>query len=97
MARADLNAYFEKTVAEAEEKRGDPIQASDASRTKGIQDNRAKEKQANRNAEVFRLGQSHTPTNQRSADVLEFPGFKSQEKPDYSLPSIEEILGEDDE
>lgn len=97
LARADLNASFEKTVAEAEEKRGKPSQASDASRTKGIQGNRAQEKQANRKAEVFRPGQSHTPANQRSADVLEFPGVKSRGEPDYSLPSIEEILGEDDE
>ena len=97
LARVDLNASIEKTVAEAVQKRGIPSTESDASRTKNIQGNRAEEKQANRETEVFRPGVKKPTAEAASAKIIDFPGSKPDSKVDYSLPSIEEILGEDDE
>ena len=97
LARVDLNASIEKTVAEALHKRGKPSTDSDANRTKNIQGNRAEEKQANRETEVFRPGQKKLTGEGASAKIIEFPGSKSDGVADYSMPSIEEILGEDDE
>ncbi len=97
LARVDLNASIEKTVAGAVQKRGKPSTESDASRTKNIQGNRAEEKQANRETEVFRPSVKKPTAEAASAKIIDFPGSKPDSKVDYSLPSIEEILGEDDE
>ncbi|MHB1543037.1 MAG: Mu transposase C-terminal domain-containing protein [Gammaproteobacteria bacterium] len=89
LAGTDAAASIARIVEQAERKRGKPGTESAASRTRNIRGNRAKEKQANRAVETFRLG----PTSPgKSAEVLPFPGSAGA-KPDYSEPDITEILG----
>lgn len=95
MARASLAASIEARV-EAAKARQVPSGESAASRTRAIRDNRAGEKQANREDEAFRLGQA-THAQGEGAEVVNFPGTSPDDQgPDYSMPSLDEILGEDD-
>ena len=83
--QADLAAKIESTVSEAIATQ--PLAtASDRARTKDIRSNRAEEKWANRQTEVFRLGDRTPPP--KVADVIPL-----RPKSDYSEPSITEILG----
>lgn len=97
LAKADTDAANEQVVARAKQRQGTPSPASAASRTKNIRGNRAAEKEASRGVEVFRPGQSSPAPVRPSAEVLPFPGKASQPQLDYSLPSIDEILGADDD
>jgi hypothetical protein len=82
--QADLAAKIESTVSEAISTQ--PLTtASDRARTKDIRSNRAEEKLANRQTEVFRLGDRTPP---KVADVIPL-----RPKSDYSEPDITEILG----
>lgn len=97
LAKADTDAANEQVVEQARQRRGTPSQASAASRTKNIRGNRAMEKEVNRKTEVFRPGQPAPAPDRPSAEVLHFPGKTSPPEPDYSLPSLDEILGADDD
>ncbi|MCR6626073.1 MAG: hypothetical protein NVV67_07345 [Pseudoxanthomonas sp.] len=97
MAKADTDAANEEIVMQAKRRQDVPNQASAASRTKNIRGNRAAEKEANREVEVFRPGQPSSAPERPSAEVLPFPGKASLPQLDYSLPSIDEILGADDD
>lgn len=97
LAAADTDAANEKVIKEALERRGQPSQASAASRTANIRGNRAEEKAANRTTETFRFGQGVSEPVRPSADVVPILGRKApSEAKNYSLPSIDEILGDDD-
>jgi hypothetical protein len=97
LAKADTDAANEEIVMQAKRRQDVPNQASAASRTKNIRGNRAAEKEANREVEVFRPGQPSSAPERPSAEVLPFPGKASLPQLDYSLPSIDEILGADDD
>lgn len=83
---ADLAAKIEDTVNEAVAMRTS-VEASDRARTKSIRTNRADEKQSNREAEVFRLG-DRTQLQPKEANVIPL-----RPESDYSEPDITEILG----
>jgi hypothetical protein len=83
---ADLAAKIEDTVNEAVAMRT-PVEASDRARTKSIRTNRADEKQSNREAEAFRLG-DRTQSQPKEANVIPL-----RPESDYSEPDITEILG----
>lgn len=97
LASANTDAANEQVIKEALERRGPPSQASAASRTANIHRNRAEEKDVNRATETFRLGE-HAPGPVRtSADVVPIRGkVMPADDIDYSSPSIDEILGDDD-
>jgi len=97
LAAANTDAANEQVIKDAIERRGEPSKASAASRTSNIRGNRAEEKQANRATETFRPGQDASGPNRPSAEVVQFPGKAPPAgKTDYSLPSLDEILGDDD-
>lgn len=93
-ADADTGAAIEKIVDGALAKRGEPSQASAASRTKNIREHRAAEIFANREKEAFRPGKPPPAAGAPVANVIPLPTAKRPVQDDYSLPSIEEILGE---
>ena len=98
MARLDLAASLEARTEQAKQKKGKPTEQSDASRTRDIRSNRSKEKEARRTDEAFRPGQPPPNFERPSAQVVPFPGRRpASDGPDYSLPSIDEILGDDDD
>lgn len=98
MARLNLNVSLENRIQQAERKRGAATGQSNASRTKNIRPDRAMEKAARRATEVFRPGQSSSAMAQPTANVMAFPGISAPSaEPDYSLPSLDEILGDDDD
>lgn len=98
MARLDLMASLEKRTQEAKSKAGKTSSASDSSRTRDIRGNRAVEKGGNREHETFRPGQPPDDPSRPSADVIPIRGKSAvEDAPDYSLPTIDEILGDDDE
>lgn len=98
MARLDLAASLEARTEQAKQKKDKPTEQSDASRTKDIRSNRSKEKEARRTDEAFRPGQPPRNSERPSAEVVPFPGKRpASDGPDYSLPSIDEILGDDDD
>lgn len=98
MARLDLMASLERRTEEAKKKAGKPSPASNASRTRDIRGNRAAEKGINREQEAFRPGQPPSDPLRPSADVIPIRGRGAvKDAPDYSLPTIDEILGDDDD
>ncbi|QIL19764.1 Mu transposase C-terminal domain-containing protein [Thermomonas sp. HDW16] len=97
LAKADTDAANEEVIEQAKQRRGKPSQASAASQTNRIRENRAKEKAANREGEAFRPGQTSDRQEKPSAEVIQFPGNAVQQETDYSLPTIDEILGGADE
>ena len=97
LASADTDAANEQVINEALARRGPPSQGSAASRTANISGNRAEEKDANRATEAFRLGEDASGPTRPSADVVPIRGRTTPtDDADYSLPSIDEILGDDD-
>jgi hypothetical protein len=98
MERLDLNAALEKRVENAKKKKGKPTGQSDRSRTKEIRPNRAGEKASRRGEEAFRPGRPVVDPIYPVAEVVPFPRkMISSSEPDYSMPSLDEILGEDDD
>lgn len=98
LSKGDTDAANEKIIEEAKRRRGQPSQASAASQTKNIRGNRAEEKKANRETEAFRPGKSAEDQRRPSATVVPFPGKASSvDDVDYSMPSIDEILGNDND
>ena len=97
LAKADTDAANEEVIKQAKQRQGKPSQASAASRTGGIRANRAKEKATNREGETFRPGVPPEGSEKPSAKVLHFPGKPEPQETDYSLPTIDEILGEADD
>ncbi|WP_449302105.1 Mu transposase C-terminal domain-containing protein [Pseudoxanthomonas mexicana] len=98
LASADTDAANEQVIKEALARRGQPSQASAASRTANISGNRAEEKDANRATEAFRLGEEASGSTRPSADVVPIRGRPAPtDDTNYSLPTIDEILRDDDE
>lgn len=98
MAQLDMNASLAERVERAKQKKGKPAAQSDASRTRDIRPNRAKEKALRRVDEVFRPGQSIPGSPRPGAKVMPFPGGDgSSAEPDYTPPSLGEILGDEDD
>ena len=96
LASANTDAANEEVIKAAVERRGEPSQASAVSRTSNIRGNRAEEKEANRPMETFRIGQDASGSTRPSADVVPIRGKAAPtDDADYSLPSIDEILGDD--
>lgn len=96
LASANTDAANEEVIKAAVERRGKPSQASAVSRTSNIRGNRAEEKEANRPMETFRIGQDASGSTRPSADVVPIRGKAAPtDDADYSLPSIDEILGDD--
>ncbi|MCD9085818.1 Mu transposase C-terminal domain-containing protein [Stenotrophomonas sp. SY1] len=96
-ASANTDAANERVIKEAQERRGPPSQASAASRTANISRNRAEEKKASRGTEIFRLGEHASGVMRPSAEVVSISGrTMPADDIDYSAPSIDEILGDDD-
>lgn len=97
LASANTDAANEEVIKAAVERRGEPSQASAARRTSNIRGNRAEEKEANRTTETFRLGQDASGPARPSAEIVPIRGKAAPtDDTDYSLPSIDEILGDDD-
>jgi len=97
LASADTDAANEQVIKEALARRGPPSQASAARRTANILGNRAEEKDANRATETFRLGEDASEPSGPSANVVPIRGRPTPtDDADYSLPSIDEILGDND-
>lgn len=93
LAKADTDAANEEVIEKARQRRGKSSDASAASQTNSIRENRAKEKEVNREGETFRPGQQSDGQERPSADVLQFPGKSVPQEADYSMPTIDEILG----
>ncbi|MBI5922891.1 MAG: DDE-type integrase/transposase/recombinase [Betaproteobacteria bacterium] len=88
LAVANLSSEIECVVADAVKKAGEPPAVSAASRTKDIRQNRAAEKETNRQEEVFRFKTEQTESGQE-ADILKFQRPSDE---DYSEPGITEII-----
>ena len=98
LASMDTDAANEQVIKKALARRGPPSQASAASRTANIRDNRAEEKDANRARETFRLGEDVSGPTGPSANVVPIRGRPAPtDDTDYSLPTIDEILRDDDD
>ncbi|HQT61414.1 MAG TPA: DDE-type integrase/transposase/recombinase [Acidiphilium sp.] len=98
MARLDVATEIEAVVEKAKQKQPKLRRGSNASRTKDIRANRAAEREIRRDEEAFRPGQPSTDPGQHSGEVVPFPrSVTAEDEPDYSMPSIDEILGDDDD
>ena len=98
IARLNLMTAVENVVESAKEKQPKSRSGSNASRTKDIRANRAAERDSRRDEEAFRPGRPPTDPGQHSAEVVPFPrGVTAEDEPDYSMPSIDEILGDHDD
>lgn len=98
LASMDTDAANEQVIKEALARRGPPSQASAASRTANIRDNRAEEKDANRAMETFRLDEGVPGPTGSSANVVPIRGRPAPtDDTDYSLPTIDEILRDHDD
>lgn len=98
LASVDTDAANEQVINEALARRGPPSQASAASRTANISGNRAEEKDASRATEAFRFGEDASGTIRPSAAVVPIRGRPGPtDDADYSLPTIDEILRDDDD
>jgi hypothetical protein len=98
MRRMDLQASLEERVEQAKRKQGKPTGESDRSRTREIRPNRAEEKTVRRKNEAFSPGQPVIDPYRSVAQVVPLRGKRpSADAPDYSMPSLDEILGGDDE
>ena len=91
---ADADAEIQRHVEAAERKCPMANDESAASRTGAIRDNRAREKQANRSGEAFRPGAPASDADAPRAEIVPFPAPPVAAEEDFSLPSIDEILGE---
>lgn len=97
-ARLDLAAEIEDVIGKAKQRMPKSRKASNASRTKHIRSNRAAERDSRRNKETFRPGRASTDSENRGAEIVSFPsGAGDRDEPDYRIPSIDELLGEDDD
>jgi len=89
LATINLAANIEQIVKNATKSKPEHDGASAASRTEAIRDNRAAEKEANRYAEAFRLGDSGSQPPSSESNVVTFPVSVQD---DYDEPDITEII-----